>query len=520
MKVNDCISKIPSPLKGIVISAWILAIETAAGVVLRHSGLSAAAIMSVYILGVLISALFAPDRINNIIMSFASVIVYNFFFIDPKYTLFAYDQDYPVTFIVMFVISFVVGTLAERLKNTADDAARSSAHTQVLLDTSRMLNKARGRSEVAALTGSQMHKLLDRSVMFEMPEKDSVFRFCYPASSEGMFQAPLEQEAIRWTYQTRKESGAFTEVYSGASGQYFPVSINGYIYGVVGIMTGGAKLSKDNLDMLESVLEESALMLENMRITMEKEEEKLKAKNEQFRANLLRSISHDLRTPLTSISGNASNLLQSGESFDNKTREQMYLDIYDDSVWLDNLVENILAISRVEDGHMNLRITTELLDDVINEAMQHIDRRSKDYNIKIEPSEDLILVQIDVHLIVQVIINIVNNSIKYSPAGSSIVISSWKKKSMAYIKISDDGPGISAEDKPHIFEMFYNGNKKIADSRRSIGLGLSLCQSIVKAHKGAILVTDNDPHGTVITFSVPVREIEINEQQRMQDIDC
>ena len=197
----------------------------------------------------------------------------------------------------------------------------------------------------------------------------------------------------------------------------------------------------------------------------------------------------------------------------------MYLDIYDDSVWLDNLVENILAISRVEDGHMNLRLTTELLDDVITEALQHIDRRSKDYKITVQPSKDIILVQIDVHLIVQVIINIVNNAIKYTPPGSTITISSWKKKNTAFIRIADNGPGISAEDKPHIFEMFYNGNKKIADSRRSIGIGLALCQSIVKAHQGSIRASDNDPHGTVMTFSIPVREIEINEQQRMQDID-
>ncbi len=519
IKIHEFVVKIPPILKGILISISILAIETFAGFLFRLADFSVATIMALYILGVLISALLASARINNLLMSFASVIVYNFFFINPKYTLLAYDPDYPITFIVMFAVSFVGGTLTERLKNTAKAEARSSARTQVLLDTSRLLNRARDRKEVAALTGSQLHKLLDREVMFVLFENRNVMTYCYPASSKSEFHTPLEQEAVQWTYRTRKESGAETEVYPGAYGRYFPVSINDNTYGVLGVIVGNTKLTQDNQDMLVSVLEESALMLENMRITVEKEEEKLKVKNEQFRANLLRSISHDLRTPLTSISGNASNLLQSGDNFDQKTRNQMYLDIYDDSVWLDNLVENILAISRVEDGHMNLRLTTELLDDVITEALQHIDRRSKDYKITVQPSKDIILVQIDVHLIVQVIINIVNNAIKYTPPGSTITISSWKKKNTAFIRIADNGPGISAEDKPHIFEMFYNGNKKIADSRRSIGIGLALCQSIVKAHQGTIRASDNDPHGTIMTFSIPVREIEINEQQRMQDID-
>ena len=168
--------------------------------------------MALYILGVLISALVASARINNLLMSFASVIVYNFFFINPKYTLLAYDPDYPITFIVMFAVSFVGGTLTERLKNTAQAEARSSARTQVLLDTSRLLNRARDRKEVAALTGSQLHKLLDREVMFVLFENRNVMTYCYPASSESEFHTPLEQEAVQWTYRTRKESGAETEV--------------------------------------------------------------------------------------------------------------------------------------------------------------------------------------------------------------------------------------------------------------------------------------------------------------------
>ena len=256
---------------------------------------------------------------------------------------------------------------------------------------------------------------------------------------------------------------------------------------------------------------ECALALENQKNLEEKEAAAVLAKNEQLRANLLRSISHDLRTPLTSISGNASNLLSNGNLFDTKTKEQMYTDIYDDAMWLINLVENLLSVSRLEEGRMNLHVTTELIDEVVAEALRHINRKSVEYHLHVQSSDEYLLAQMDAKLIVQVLINIVDNAIKYTPPGSEIDIS-WKRNG-AFIEISvaDNGPGISDEAKPHVFDMFYSASNRIADSRRSMGLGLALCKSIVNAHGGEITVTDHMPHGSIFTFSVPAGEVELHE---------
>ena len=244
-----------------------------------------------------------------------------------------------------------------------------------------------------------------------------------------------------------------------------------------------------------------------------RDQEKLRAENEKerMRGNLLRAISHDLRTPLTSISGNASNLLSNGNLFDTKTKEQMYTDIYDDAMWLINLVENLLSVSRLEEGRMNLHVTTELIDEVVAEALRHINRKSVEYQLQVQNSDEYLLAQIDAKLIVQVLINIVDNAIKYTPPGSEIAIS-WKRNG-AFIEISvaDNGPGISDEAKPHVFDMFYSASNRIADSRRSMGLGLALCKSIVNAHGGEITVTDHLPHGSIFTFSVPAGEVELHE---------
>lgn len=160
---------------------------------------------------------------------------------------------------------------------------------------------------------------------------------------------------------------------------------------------------------------------------------------------------------------------------------------------------------------MNLHVTTELIDEVVAEALRHINRKSVEYQLQVQNSDEYLLAQIDAKLIVQVLINIVDNAIKYTPPGSEIAIS-WKRNG-AFIEISvaDNGPGISDEAKPHVFDMFYSASNRIADSRRSMGLGLALCKSIMNAHGGEITVTDHLPHGSIFTFSVPAGEVELHE---------
>ena len=226
---------------------------------------------------------------------------------------------------------------------------------------------------------------------------------------------------------------------------------------------------------------------------------------------MLRSISHDLRTPLTSISGNAGILLSSEENIDKEKRKQLYADIYDDSLWLINLVENLLSVTRIEDGTMKLKLTTELLDEVITEALQHTDRKRSEHNIKVKSSESFILVKIDARLIMQVIINLVDNAIKYTPKGSDIIIGTRLEENRAIVTVADNGGGISEDAKKHIFDMFYTAGTKIVDSRRSLGLGLALCKSIITAHNGTISVTDNKPHGAVFTFTLPTEEVTLHE---------
>lgn len=237
----------------------------------------------------------------------------------------------------------------------------------------------------------------------------------------------------------------------------------------------------------------------------------MQIEKEQLRADLLRSISHDLRTPLTSISGNASNLLSNENEFSQETRMQIYGDIYDDSMWLIKLVENLLSVTRIEDGRMDLRMSAELMDEVTAEAMRHTDRNRAGRKIEVSSDEEFILGKMDARLIVQVVINLVDNAVKYTPEGAQIRIHTGKKDGMVVVSVSDTGPGIPDEQKSKVFDMFYTGTNRAADGRRSLGLGLGLCRSIIRAHGGEIWVSDNKPQGAVFTFTLPAEEVTLHE---------
>lgn len=503
------------PLRDIGKSLLILTATTCIGLVFYHLGFTEANIITVYILGVLVTSLVTSSRVCSLVSSVVSVLVFNYFFTVPQFTLHAYDKGYPVTFIIMFTAAFLTGTLAARLKSHASQSARAAFRTKVLFDTNQMLQQAQDSEGIVNVTAGQLIKLLDRDVIVYLCENGTLGEpRVFPRAADGAVEKAClsenERAVAQWVLKNNKHAGATTDTLPDAQCLYLAVRVNEQVYGVVGIVLDGELDAFEN-SVLLSILGECALALENQRNAREKEQAAILAKNEQLRANLLRAISHDLRTPLTSISGNASNLLSNGEQFDKKTKQRIYSDIYDDSMWLINLVENLLSVTRIEEGKMNLRLSAELMDEVVAEALRHIDRKRSEHTILVHSTDEFILAKIDAKLIVQVIINIVDNAIKYTPPGSTIEIETKKKGHTVVVNISDDGPGIPDEVKPRVFDMFYSGAHKIADSRRSLGLGLSLCKSIVTAHGGEIFVSDRVPKGTCFTFTLPTGEVEIHE---------
>ena len=496
-------------------SAGILILVTLIGLLFYNFGFTEANIITLYILGVMLISVYTRSSICSLVASIASVLTFNFLFTVPRFTLQAYDSEYPITFLVMFLASLLTGSLASKLKSHAKRSAQVAWRTKLLFETSQNLQRTHTQEEIISVTAKQLLKIFQRDiVVYPMDEKGLLEPEIFlvdGAASPQRYTTAKEREVAQWVLSNNKRAGAGTETLPDALCTYLTIRTGERVYGVVGIAASEKPLDSFETSILLSVLGECALALENQKNVEEKEAAAVLAKNEQLRANLLRSISHDLRTPLTSISGNASNLLSNGTLFDPETKEQMYADIYDDAMWLINLVENLLSVSRLEQGRMNLHLTTELIDEVVAEALRHINRKRVEYHFHVQSSDEYLLAQMDAKLIVQVLINILDNAMKYTPPGSDIHIG-WKQEGkFIYISVADNGPGIPDQAKPHIFDMFYSASNQIADSRRSMGLGLALCKSIVNAHGGEIVVSDYKPHGSIFTFSIPAGEVELHE---------
>lgn len=501
-------------MKDCFVTVFIFMICTIIGLLFQKLHFTDTNIVTIYILGVLITSILTDGYLCSIAGSFLSVVLFCFFLTEPRMSFQIYAVGYPVTFAIMLVCSVLAGTLSAKLKMHARIYSQLAFRTQVLFDTDRLLQKARSSKEMLRVTCTQLVRLLNRDIVAYIVEEGKLSQgqvfYKNKEETDQQFLIPEEQKIARWVYENNKRAGVGTNYFKNAKCLYLAIRIGDHVYGVIGIPANKDVFDSVEYSILLSVVNECALAMENLRNAIEKEKNAVLAKNEQLRADLLRAISHDLRTPLCSISGNADMLLNNGACLDSKTKQQIYVDIYDDSEWLIGVVENLLSITRLNDGRLKFKFTDQLLDEVIAESLRHISRKHDEYTI-VTKCEELILVRMDVQLIIQVLVNLIDNAIKYTPKGSKICIRGMKCNGKAQICVEDNGPGIADEMKPYIFEMFYTGKSTIADSQRSLGLGLSLCQSIIEAHDGRLILTDNTPRGCIFTFTLPLSEVTLNE---------
>ena len=460
-------------LRDLISCILVFLLSTAICELFRKMHFSEANIIMVYILATVVNSVITEHRIYGLVSSLLGIFLFNYLFTEPRFTLFVYETGYQSTFLIMFLVAFITGSLAENLRAKARESAEVAYRTQILLDTNVMLEKVRGEEEILSASLRQMEKLLERKIVFTREIREG----------------------------TDDKDGF----------EYFTLKVRDEAIGSVGVDGTQDPLHYYERSLLQSVMGECSLALENDRNRKAREEAELKAQAETLRANLLRTISHDLRTPLTAISGHASNLLTEESRIDAGTRQEMYKDIYDESLWLIDLVENLLSISRIVDGRMQLQMETEDLRDIVEESISHIRIKSGEHLLRTAFGEEIILIKGDARLLMQVVINLVNNAVRYTRPGSEILVTCRREGSVAKVCVSDNGPGIPDAEKEKIFEMFYSLSNTGGDSVRSTGLGLALCRSIIDAHGGEIHAEDNIPCGSRFVFTLPALEVNMHE---------
>ncbi|AYD40881.1 sensor histidine kinase KdpD [Clostridium fermenticellae] len=492
----------------ILIAGLIMLITTLISLFIQHLGFNSTNVIMIFILGVIIINIKSRGYILGFICSFVSIFIFNYLFTEPRYSMEFYDKSYLATFPIMFVVTFTIGTLTNKIQREAVNSSRREKRTQILYRTSKKLLSATGTADVVSIGIKYLSRLLERTVICYLGQENKLSTpFIYTGDNGDRDRTLLskDEEAVAyWTFLNNKESGAGTNTFHGAKGYYMPLENHGKVLGVIGISCISESLKPEQKFIFETIASQIYIALDREILAETQKKSNLEIESEKLRNNLLRSISHDLRSPLAGIKGSVSTIIETGDLISDSTRRELLQGIYDDTEWLIRLVENLLSMTRFDGGKIRIKKETELIEEVVYEAVQRVSKRSKHHEIKVKLPEDVIMAPMDGNLIEQVIVNLVDNAIKFTPKNSLIEIKVLEDKKNIIFEVTDNGMGISNDILPYIFDRFFTNGDKVSDSRRGVGLGLAICKSIVEAHGGRITAENRvDKRGAIFKFNIP-----------------
>ena len=475
--------------------------------------LNAAAVMNdnifgVYMLAVAIISVTTGSYIWGVLASVGGVIGVNFFFTFPYFALNFSIAGYPVTFTIMLLMSVLASFLTSKVKTAAIISAEGKKRAETLTDMSQAILTAGDYETIAELAAEYLYKanLCSVVVYFGSPMQPEVIKYkTVDELDENIFNSVLEQQVAQGAFETRKPLGADIENGSqNCKGTYIPIGAMDSIYGVVGFLFEDTKIVLDDTySYIDVMISQTILALQKQQMQEKAQEILLETEKEKMRSNLLRAVSHDLRTPLTGIVGSASTLLENADQIEMETRHRMLVDIQQDAEWLIHMVENLLSVTRISGGTTSLKKQDEIVEEVVSEAVIRIRKRFPHIQINVTVPDELLIVPMDAILIEQVLINLMENSIRHSGSPLPVSLKVSNKKSGAVFTISDHGKGIDPSLIPDIFDG--KGNKNTSDSSRGLGIGLSICKSIILAHNGKIFAENNINGGASFTFVLPAK---------------
>ena len=498
-------------LRRTLVAAAIFLAASGVGYVFRAIGFPDTNIVVVYLLAVLMTAWLAQSFIYGFIASLLATFLFNYFFAEPIFTFSVNDPNYIVTFATMTVTALITSTLTSHAKRSAREAREKEAETKAIYNLTNHLTDAKnvhGIAGIAALAISECFSCNAACLCFDednKPENTYV--------QQGPDGELIRREVADIDEMKHRVESLRTGVDAGPEFTDWPIYGRDSILGIIRIPNERAKsMNETQMRLLRSMIESAALAMDRVRSVEQRIKSREEIEKERYRANLLRAISHDIRTPLSGMTGAAEMLMDMTAPED--PRFELVRGVRKDAEWLHSLVENILNLTRLQDGKLSVSKQMEAVEEVIGGAISHIGARAPEHEISVNIPDELLLVPMDAKLIEQVMINLLDNAINHTGPGREIGITAelTENEDKVRFTISDRGTGIREEDLPNIFIMFYTSHAKHADVKQGMGLGLTICETIVKAHGGSIEARNrNDGPGAEFIFTLPM-EIEADEQ--------
>ncbi len=465
-------------------------------------------LVMIYLASVVIAALYL-GRGPSLMVAFLSVVAFDYFFVPPQLTLTVYDTEYLLTFLGLFIVSLVISTLAVRSREQAEAAREREAQTATLYAFSSALAAAASLEEIIDQIVMQLGENFSREVVVLLPENQHL---TVSGHSPDIQLDDSELAVAAWAYQHGQPAGRDTDTLPAAKVRYLPLKTAHGVIGVLGVMPHDSTkhLTPDQRRQMEVYASQAAVAIERAQLAEQTRQTQVLQATEKLQTALLNSISHDLRTPLVSITGALSSLHEDG-ALDETARRSLIDTARGEAERLNRLVGNLLDMTRLEAGALRLQEEPCDIQDVIGSALERLGERAADRTITLNIAPDLPLIPMDFVLIVQVLVNVLDNALKYSPPAAPIEISVSYAGAFAEIAVADRGVGIPHDDLARVFDKFYRVQNP--DNVGGTGLGLSICKGIVEAHGGFIGAENRSGGGTIVTIGLPLAQRrEVNHE--------
>ncbi len=503
--------EIRSVMRDLILTALIMAASTLIGFFFQYQGFHKTNVVVVYIFSVLLISRFTEGYVWGIGASVVCVLLFNWFFTEPYFTLKVNDMTYLITFAIMTVISVVTSALTTKVKQAAADAMEREAQSNALYQMTNHLTDAEDMDAIAAITVKTASETLNCNaacICFDengAPEKTFLQR-----KEDGTI---IHQE-LQGGEELRKRMEQLHGAVDITEQKYdYPIYGKTMILAVLRIPAEiGSAMTPAQSRILHSIIESATLALERLRSLQAQARSREETTQERYRGNLLRAISHDIRTPLSGIMGTSEMLI--GMTDPDDPRYTLAKDVYKDADWLHGLVENILNLTKLQEGRLTLNKQPEAVEEVIGAALMVMEKRLPERVIEVEMPESVVMVPMDARLISQVLVNLLDNAAKHTDKNGEISICVSTDENYVSMTVADRGRGIAEQDLPHIFQMSYTTRSKSPDAKkRGVGLGLAICQSIVEAHGGNIRAENRVDGGASFTFTLPLEVSAYDEQK-------
>jgi two-component system sensor histidine kinase KdpD len=455
----------------------------------------------IFLLSVVLAAVYL-GRGPSILVSILGVVAFDYFFVPPRLTLAVADTEYLLTFIGLLAVSLVISQLTAMVRGQAEAVQRREVETVELYELGRDLTVAADLDAVAQAAIFHVGQTFSREVAVFLPVNNDLAVY---ALSPGLVISDNDQAVATWVFEHGQEAGRGTETLPEASMRYQPLKTTRGVVGVLGVkpIDPSRHLTREQHRTLDTFANQIGLAVERASLAEQARQAEVLEITDKLQTALLNSISHDLRTPLVSITGALSSLADDQIVLDASARRSLIETAVEEADRLNRLVGNLLDMTRLESGAMRFKKEALDIQDVVGSALEELGGRLGNRKIDIDIPSELPLVQLDFVLVERVLVNVIDNALKYSPTDTPIEIKAHAAGAFLEIDVADRGTGIPPEDLTRIFDKFYRVQRP--DNVSGTGLGLSISKGIIQAQGGFIAAENRDGGGTIITISLPLK---------------